>query len=231
MTNRFCVLEQPDVDFGDMLRDVASQSRGTWSSEGYPLPDALLPTQPAREPSSGIGRAKRRITSEEDPYAYVFVQMLQAEAEVPQASVGFGGTTLDELSRWIQEAKKIAHGSLEHALEQLREVHEDAAEEGLPEPSQKAIATAEQLLRLTYQEFPDHEVSVYPDDDGSVCIYAPGGKRWSFLMICAPSGGILCSANRPQRPWQIRFSGHRDARRSGLLLKALHDNELGAPVP
>ena len=235
MTNRFLGLDRSGVDFGDRQRDVGSLPRDFCTRHAH-VSDARLPTQFLRDPRSRTS-ARRWVTSKAgfsvSEGAFGFMQMLRPEAKhrYDLGSMRVGGITLDKLSRWIGETTEVTQGSLEHALEQLGEVHEDAAEEGLPEPSQQAMDAAEQLLRLTYNDFPNHEVSVYPDDDGSVCIYAPGGKRWSFLMICAPSGGILCSANRPQRPWQVRFSDYGDAKRSGLLLKALHDNELGALVP
>ena len=116
------------------------------------------------------------------------------------------------------------------AVRDLEQVREDAIEDGWPEPNDVAIDAARKLLDLMHEHFPQ-PYSVYPSHNGGVCLQPPGGERWSFLVICEPDGKILCSADRPRRPWQVRFPAFDRARGSGLILKALHDNCLDLSVP
>ena len=119
---------------------------------------------------------------------------------------------------------------LQEAVNDLAQVRQAAVEDGWPEPNDEAVRNAENLLHFMYDHFPQR-FSVYPGHRGGVCIHAHGGKWWSFLVICENDGGALFSANRPIRSWQVRLSEAQQARRSGLLLKALHDNQVGPVAP
>ena len=116
------------------------------------------------------------------------------------------------------------------AVRELKLVRDEAVEDGWPVPNDVAVDNATKLLDLMHEHFPQR-YHVYPSHNGGVCLEPPGGKRSSFLVICEADGKILCSADRPRRPWQVRFPEFDRARGSGLILKALHDNRLGLSVP
>lgn len=83
---------------------------------------------------------------------------------------------------------------LEEALRDLREARDEAREEGLPEPSDTAIANAERLLKAMYEIYPQR-FEVYPTPDGAIVVDAPGGFGRSFVVFCEPTGGALCMLN------------------------------------
>ena len=116
------------------------------------------------------------------------------------------------------------------AVRELEQVRKHAIEDGWPEPNDLAVDNARRLLDHMHEHFPQ-QYYVYPSHNGGVCLQPPGGDEWSFLVICEPDGKLLCSADRPKRPWQVRFPSFDRALGSGLILKALHDDCLDISVP
>ena len=83
---------------------------------------------------------------------------------------------------------------LSDALNDLREVSDEAREEGYPMPSGLALSNAERLLKAMYEIAP-RRFEVYPTPDGEIAIDAPNGDGQSELLLCQPEGGALCLAN------------------------------------
>ena len=83
---------------------------------------------------------------------------------------------------------------LSDTLNDLREVSDEAREEGYPTPSDLALSNAERLLKAMY-EISQRRFEVYPTPDGEIAIDAPNGDGQSVLLLCEPEGGALCLAN------------------------------------
>ena len=92
---------------------------------------------------------------------------------------------------------------LEDALQDLREVCQEAREEEYPEPTSVAVESAHRLLKAMFQLSP-RRFEVYPTPDGEVALDAFGGTGRSVLVLCEADSGALCLVN---------FNGeHRRAR-------------------
>ena len=123
----------------------------------------------------------------------------------------------------------VSHGAerfplpLAEALYDLDQVTEEAKEEGVPAPSERALENAKRLLRQMFH-LSNRRYEIYPTPDGEVAIDAPGGPGRSVLLLCDSNGGALCMVNLP--------GGHRRARYSttgmlpdGFVREALNDLE------
>ena len=95
--------------------------------------------------------------------------------------------------------------ALEAALEDLRGVPAEAAEEGYPQPTQLALSNAKRILRRMYAPF-GARLEVYPTQDGEVAIVAPGKPRSSVMVLCGPDGGALCMVNMDGVHRRARYS-------------------------
>jgi hypothetical protein len=76
----------------------------------------------------------------------------------------------------------------------LQHAMEDAQEEGFPIPSSKQMVIASYLLRQMHVERPQR-FEVYPMPNGEIAIDAPNGRGSSLIVLCEPSGEVLCSVN------------------------------------
>ena len=93
---------------------------------------------------------------------------------------------------------------LEGALADLADAQEEAEEEGFPIPSQELIDASARLLSKLYQIWP-HRFEVYPMPDGEIAIDAPNRRGSSVLVLCEPSGGILCMVNNKGKHRRKRY--------------------------
>ena len=90
--------------------------------------------------------------------------------------------------------EKDVPAPLADALHDLREINDEAAEEGIAPPSALAIANADRLLRAIYGISPrQYLVELLPE--GVIAIAIPGGFRSSVALLCESDGGALCSVN------------------------------------
>ena len=105
---------------------------------------------------------------------------------------------------WHTVATLLPQG-LEAALEDLRGVPAEAAEEGYPQPTQLALSNAKRILRRMYALF-GARLEVYPTQDGEVAIVAPGKPRSSVMVLCGPEGGALCMVNMDGVHRRARYS-------------------------
>ena len=115
---------------------------------------------------------------------------------------------------------------LEDALQDLREARDEAREEGFPEPSDTAIASAERLLRAMYVIAPQR-FEIYPTPDGAIAVDAPGGYGRSFVVFCEATGGALCMLNLDDEHRSARYDATRTLP-DGFVREAL--TELGQAV-
>lgn len=113
--------------------------------------------------------------------------------------------------------------SLVNALGDLREVTDEAREEGLPLPSDVARQNADRLLREMYGISP-RRFEVYPTQDGEIAIDAPDGHGRSVLLLCDSEGGALCLVNMNGNQRRARYST-TDTLPDGFVREALADLE------
>ena len=110
---------------------------------------------------------------------------------------------------------------LEDALEDLKSSPDEARDEDLPIPSNKALQNGEHVLREVYSIWP-RRFEVYPMPNGEVAIDAPAGPGRSILILCDSEGGALCSVNFDRTHRRAHYS---DARvlPDGFLRDAIRD--------
>ena len=94
---------------------------------------------------------------------------------------------------------------LQAALEDLRQIADEAAEEGFSIPSNNALFNANRILKELHKIFP-RRFEVYPTPDGEVAIDAPGGYGRSVVVLCDAEGGVLCLVNMDGRRRRARYS-------------------------
>ena len=97
------------------------------------------------------------------------------------------------------------NADLRDALLDLDRVTAEAREEGLPIPSDLALANARRLLLAIYRLSPQR-FEIYPTPDGEVAIDAPGGQGRSVLLLCDSDGTALCLVNMNGRHRRARYS-------------------------
>ena len=112
---------------------------------------------------------------------------------------------------------------LANALLDLHEINDEADEEGIPPPSELAIANADRLIREIYDILPrQYLVELLPG--GVIAITIPGGFRRSVILLCESEGGALCSVNMNGEHRRKRYP-HADQLPDRFLREAL--SELG----
>ena len=112
---------------------------------------------------------------------------------------------------------------LANALRDLHEINEEADEEGIPPPSESAVANADGLIRAIYDILPrQYLVELLPE--GVIAITIPGGFRCSVMLLCESEGGALCSVNMNGKHRRKRHP-HANQLPDRLLREAL--SELG----
>ncbi len=104
-----------------------------------------------------------------------------------------------------QSNKDAKEEGLADALRDLQEINDEADEEGMPPPSELAIANADRLIRAIYDILPcQYLVELLPE--GVIAITVPGGFRCSVMLLCESEGGILCSVNMNGKHRRKRYS-------------------------
>ena len=112
---------------------------------------------------------------------------------------------------------------LANALRDLHEMNDEADEEGIPPPSESAVANADRLIRAIYDILPrQYLVELLPE--GVIAITIPGGFRCSVMLLCESEGGALCSVNMNGKHRRKRYP-HANQLPDRLLREAL--SELG----
>ena len=91
------------------------------------------------------------------------------------------------------------------AARDLKEVADEAREEGFPVPSNNALEYARTILYAVYELSPKR-YEVYPTPDGEVAIDASGGFGRSVLILCESGGGALCLVNMNGSHRRARYS-------------------------
>ena len=94
---------------------------------------------------------------------------------------------------------------LADALADLADASEEAREDGFPIPDQQLLDASEQLLRKLYDIWP-HRFEVYPDQDGAIVIDAPNRRGSSVLVVCEPTGEVLCMVNNEGKHQRKRYT-------------------------
>ena len=130
----------------------------------------------------------------------------------------------DQITRVSGSAEVAASGKdikLADALSDLMTSPDEAREEGLPVPSDKALQNGEHVLREMYRIWP-RRFEVYPMQEGEIAIDAPSGKGRSVMVLCDSQGGALCLVNLGGGHRRAHYS---DARMlpDGFLREAISD--------
>lgn len=97
---------------------------------------------------------------------------------------------------------------LEDALADLKASPDEAKEEHLALPSDKALQSADHVLRALYRIWP-RRFEVYPMPNGEIAIDAPAGPGRSILILCDSAGGALCAVNFDHTCRRMRYSDAR----------------------
>ena len=129
------------------------------------------------------------------------------------------GAFFDAVFSFEQSSKDAKEEDLADALRDLQEINDEADEEGIPPPSESAIANADSLIRKSYDILPrQYLVELLPE--GVIAITVPGGFRCSVMLLCESEGGILCSVNMNGKLQRNRYT-HVDQLPDKFLRDAL----------
>lgn len=129
----------------------------------------------------------------------------------------------------FKHAQAATDTKLTDAIQDLREVRDEAREEGFPEPSAIALANAERLLKAMYVISPQR-FEVYPTPDAEVAIDAPSGHGESVLLLCESSGGALCLVDLNGEHRRARYGSTRTLP-DGFIAEALTELMHAASQP
>lgn len=114
---------------------------------------------------------------------------------------------------------------LRDALHDLHEAKDEAREEGIPPPSELALANADRLIREMYDILPRrYLVELLPE--GVIAVSVPDGFRRSVMLLCESDGGALCSVNINGEHRRARYS-NADQLPDGFMREALDELERG----
>ena len=108
---------------------------------------------------------------------------------------------------------------LVEALQELAEVRDYAAEDGLDIPSEIASANAERLLKAMYAISP-RRYGVYPAPDGYVAIDARGINDRIAVVLCGSAGEASCFVTIDGESRRARYSTARELP-DGFICEAL----------
>ena len=110
---------------------------------------------------------------------------------------------------------------LSNALRDLDELNDEAAEEGIEQPTESTIANANRLLRAICAILPrQYLVELLPE--GIIAITVPGGFRRSVMLLCESDSGALCSVNMNGKHRRKRYA-HADQLPDRFLNEALSE--------
>lgn len=90
----------------------------------------------------------------------------------------------------------------------LKASPDEAKEEHLPVSSDKALQSADHVLRAIYRIWP-RRFEVYPMPNGEIAIDAPTGPGRSILVLCDSAGGALCAVNLDHTCRRARYADAR----------------------
>ena len=113
------------------------------------------------------------------------------------------------------------------ALDELRQVADEARIEGLKPPSAAALESAERILREVCA-LSRLEIEVYPSKDGEVAIDT-GKFKHSVVVICDSEGGARCMVNLDGRHRRAIYDSADDLP-DGFLREALADLDPESPL-
>ena len=105
---------------------------------------------------------------------------------------------------------------LQDALYDLGGVGQESLEEGLEEPAEEAIATAEKVLLEMY-ELNQYRYEVYPATEKAVIVDCPY-NRGSVMAMCEANGEILLFLNANGEQSSERIASDSDAQRLHTVL-------------
>ena len=108
---------------------------------------------------------------------------------------------------------------LRDALCDLDDATTEAREEGLPFPSDTALANARRLLLAMYELLPCR-FEVYPTPDGEIAVQPSSGPGASVLVLCESDGGALCLVSTNDAHRRARYSD-TDLLPDGFVREAL----------
>ena len=108
---------------------------------------------------------------------------------------------------------------LEEALQYLKEVPDDAREDGMAVPSEVAFTNAQRLLQAMYRISP-RRYGVYAMSDGYVAVDARGPKGRIVVVMCGSDGGVLCLVTIDGEHRRARYSTARELP-DGFIREAL----------
>ena len=111
------------------------------------------------------------------------------------------------------------HRALSEAQQELDEVPEYAAEDGLEPPSEIAFADAARLLQEMCHISPRH-YGVYPTPDGYIAIDARGANDSIVVVLCGSDGTAFCYATINGESRRARYSTARELP-DGFIREAL----------
>ena len=115
------------------------------------------------------------------------------------------GAFFDAVLSFEQSSEDATEEDLADALRDLQEINDEAEEEGMPPPSELAIANADRLIRAIYDILPcQYLVELLPE--GVIAITVPSGFRCSAMLLCESEGGILCSVNMNGKLQRNRYT-------------------------
>ena len=105
------------------------------------------------------------------------------------------------------------------ALQELAEVSDYAAEDGMAAPAEIASTNAARLLKAMYAISP-RRYGVYPAPDGYVAIDARGANDGIAVVMCGSAGEALCFATIDGESRRARYSTTRELP-DGFIREAL----------
>ena len=119
---------------------------------------------------------------------------------------------------------EVSSAELAGILSDLREVADEAVEEGFPIPSELATGNSERLIKKIYEILPG-SYGVYPTPDGEIAIDVFNGKGSSIILLCNSTGGALCLVNIEGNSRRAHYS-QTDSLPDGFIREALTELKL-----
>ena len=210
----------------------ASGSHATWSTKAVGLPsfkwrteDETIEDAPAHYSwSQSFVKYLGQIANRSSDTAEIRYLNLPSEALL---LLQYGSHAAFDLE--IKPETFVNAPELRDALQDLREVRREAADEGIPEPSATAMENAEHLLKGLYSTS-RRRFEVYPTPDAEIAIYAPGGYKRSVLVFCESEGGVLCMVNMNGEHRRARYESARTLP-DGFVREALTELDQVASQP
>ena len=80
-------------------------------------------------------------------------------------------------------------------MEELRNVENEAAEDGYPIPNEVATSNAEKTLKRLFRNYPAR-YTICPTEEGDIAISVPvAGIGRAMTVECDSDGGLICFVN------------------------------------